>query len=73
MRLMRIHIGMYAVIDIACTGDTSATPKIFGKLRELATCMFSDNSGDLLLFLFFSWKACEIMPDILKYKISSSK
>lgn len=42
-----------AVIDIACTADTGATPKIFGKLRELATYIFSDNSGDLLLFLFF--------------------
>lgn len=73
MRLMRTRIGMYAVIDIACTADTSATPKTFGKLRELATCIFSDNSGDLLLFLFFSWKAREIMPDVLKYKISFSK
>lgn len=37
--------------------DAGATPKMFVKLREPATCILSDNTGDLLLFLFLPWKS----------------
>jgi len=55
-RLMHTHIGMCAVIDIAYTADTSAMLKIFGKLRELATC-FSPITPEIYCYFYSSLKS----------------